>query len=100
MAPQDVIQNEKFTLLCGQAPPKRVTTMGYGEALILNHHSLTKAQARYWQAARRKLAGKVDLIDPARESLKDLRARFPKGTRVYRASTGGVWGKSSCIVTL
>lgn len=100
MTPQDVIQNEKFALLCGQTPPVRNETTSDGSATILGRESLTQGKLRYWTATQRKLVGKVDLVDPARESLKDLRARLPKGTRVYRASTGGKWGKSSCIVTL
>jgi len=61
---------------------------------------LTEGQARYWNKKAKDLTGKVDLLDPAREDLRVLRKKYTKGTRVYRASTGGKWGKSVDIVIL
>jgi hypothetical protein len=44
-------------------------------------------------ARGRRLAGRVDLVDPWRTDLRDLRAEYGRGIKVYRASTGGLWGK-------
>lgn len=57
---------------------------------------------KYWESLARKLAGQVDVIDPVRVDLRDLRKARPDliGKKLYRASTGGKWGKSSKIVTL
>lgn len=66
---------------------------------ILGEGRLSPARARYWRALARRMAGRVDLIDPDRRSLRDLRQTL-RGVRLYRASTGGRWGKSAAIVRL
>lgn len=66
--------------------------------------ALSPAQRRYWlklssnNARVRHL--KVQLIDPFRTPLSQLRQQYPSGTVVYRASTGGKYGKSAQIVRL
>lgn len=67
---------------------------------IIGSHALTPAQSRYWTACARRMAGRAQYVDPNRHTLAWLRERFPAGTTVYRASTGGKWGKSAKIVTL
>lgn len=67
---------------------------------IIGESRLSTGSLRYWKSAQRKLAGKVGLIDPFRQRLSVLRMDYPKGTVVYRASTGGTHGKSSSIDTL
>ncbi len=68
---------------------------------IVDADRMTPGMARYWNAQRRNLAGRVDLIDPWRRSLRELRKIYGEThTTVYRASTGGRWGKSSQIVHL
>lgn len=62
--------------------------------------SMSRARAAYWGALAKKMEGRVDIIDPQRLPLVELRACYAAGTRVYRASTGGKWGKSASIVTL
>lgn len=64
-------------------------------ATILNESDLTPAQSRYWRACARKKA--VDVVDPFRHGRRWLDAHLPVGTRVYRASTGGRWGKSADV---
>lgn len=69
---------------------------------ILNDQNLTAGEARYWRNpnlhARLRRAN-VTLIDPWRTPLKDLVPRY-EGNIVYRASTGGRWGKSAEIKRL
>jgi hypothetical protein len=60
---------------------------------------MTPGQARYWLAQQRQMAGRVTLIDPWRKPLRELRKTHP-GHIVYRASTGGRWGKSASTVRL
>lgn len=67
---------------------------------IIQENRLSPGQLRYWKALARKMSGRVNLVDPWRWTLKDLRAKYPAGYVVYRASTGGKWGRSSEIVTL
>ena len=67
---------------------------------VLGLESLSPARRRYWTALARRLGSSVDVVDPDRRTLKELRAMFPVGTVVYRASTGGRWGKSSQRVRL
>lgn len=71
---------------------------------ILQSEKLTPASLRYWAALARKNDARqvqiFDVIDPFRVSLQTLRATLPAGTRVYRASTGGKYGKSSQIVSV
>lgn len=67
---------------------------------IIDAHKLTLGQARYWNAQVSQLAGRVDVIDPWRHSLRDLRDMGYTGQKVYRASTGGKYGKSSQIRTV
>ncbi len=69
-------------------------------ALIRCASEMTAGMARYWHATARRLGRRVDVVDPWRADLRTLRAEYPRGTRVYRASTGGRWGKSATIVTL
>ncbi|MCK9570219.1 hypothetical protein M0R72_14840 [Candidatus Pacearchaeota archaeon] len=69
-------------------------------ALIRNPQHMTAKQALYWNTLARKLGKRVDVVDPWRADMKMLRAEYPLGTRVYRASTGGRWGRSAEIVTL
>jgi hypothetical protein len=66
---------------------------------ILDEALLGPSAARYWRFLQRTRTD-VDLIDPWRHPLKLLRANYPKGTIVYRASTGGRWGKSAHIAVL
>lgn len=66
---------------------------------IIDQNKLTVGQARYWLAKARELEGKVDVVDPWRLPMRELKARGITG-RVYRASTEGSWGKSSTIATL
>lgn len=56
----------------------------------------------YWNSLANRLQNKVSAIDPDRLPLYQLRQSHPEliGCKVYRASTGGKWGKSSQIVTL
>jgi hypothetical protein len=68
--------------------------------MIINSHLLTPMQARYWSSLARRMQSRVQIIDPNRRPLKVLRALYGTGKTVYRASTGGKWGKSSQIVTL
>lgn len=68
--------------------------------LIHRAEDMTPGQARYWNALAKKLEGRVDIIDPFREDMKTLRALYPKGTIVYRASTSGPYGRSAQIKTL
>jgi hypothetical protein len=68
--------------------------------IIHNAEKMTPGMARYWNAKAKKMTGRVNVIDPWRKQLKDLREQYPAGTRVYRASTGGKWGKSASIATL
>lgn len=67
-------------------------------AIIHRADQMSAGQACYWTCLSRKT--RADVVDPHRCSLRDLRAVYPSGTRVYRASTGGKWGKSAVIVTL
>lgn len=67
--------------------------------IIINANLLTPHEARYWNAKARKLIGKVDIIDPLRCDLRVMRKAF-KGKRMYRASTGGRWGKSAEYINL
>lgn len=62
-------------------------------ALIRHAAEMTPGMARYWNKVAATKA--VDVVDPWRADLKSLRAEYPKGTKVYRASTGGRWGKSA-----
>lgn len=67
---------------------------------IIGSNTLTPMQLRYWTACARRMAGRAQYVDPNRHTLAWLRERFPACTTIYRASTGGKWGKSACIVTL
>lgn len=71
-------------------------------ATILNASKLTPAQARYWNALARREALRVEYVDPFRTPLRELRATHPelRGHKIYRASTGGRYGKSKQIVVL
>ena len=68
--------------------------------IIRKEEKMSATQARYWRAKAEELKGQVDVLDPWRARMTALRDEFPKGTRIYRASTGGQWGKSAVIVTL
>lgn len=68
--------------------------------VILSESALSPGQLRYWRSAARHWAGQVDYLDPSRLSLRRLRELLPAGSVVYRASTGGRWGKSHSIVRL
>ena len=61
---------------------------------------MSSGMIRYWSCLAKRLVGHVTLIDPYRTPLHILRKEYSKGTKVYRASTGGKWGKSKEIVTL
>jgi len=67
-------------------------------ATIRMSDRMSAGMAKYWE----KLAtsSRYDVVDPWRASLLQLRQEYPVGTRVYRASTGGRWGKSHQVVTL
>lgn len=69
------------------------------QPIIIGESNLTPAQSRYWTALARKMIGRVDIIDPWRGNLRDRRAEYP-GRSIYRASTGGRYGKSAEIVKL
>ena len=69
-------------------------------AAIRGESKLAPGALRYWRALAQRENLRVQVVDPFREPLKTLREEYPKGTVVYRASTGGRWGKSSSIVTL
>lgn len=69
-------------------------------AEIVDAEKMTPGQARYWHCVARNEALRVNIVDPRRLPLRTLRSRYPAGTVVYRASTGGKWGKSAQIVTL
>lgn len=71
---------------------------------VIDEHRLTEGQKRYWLSASvqtRAAARGCSLIDPWRRKLKVLRTN-PEwiGKKVYRASTGGRWGKSATIETI
>ena len=68
--------------------------------IIRNADQMTEVQARYWNRLAKELEGVVDVIDPWRVYMTTLRQEYPAGTRVYRASTGGRWGRSAERVTL
>lgn len=67
---------------------------------ILQENTLSPQRLRYWSSLAAKLTGRVDYIDPNRTPLKELRKRLPINSKVYRASTGGRWGKSAEIRTI
>lgn len=64
-------------------------------AAIRGEDRMSPAMARYWRMKARELENHVDVVDPWRADLAVLRKEYPKGTKVYRASTGGRWGKSA-----
>lgn len=70
--------------------------------VILNASRMTAGMARYWNRLAERLTGNVDIIDPWRSNLRELRSRHPelKGRKIYRASTGGTHGKSAQITVL
>ena len=54
---------------------------------IIDEERMTPGMARYWRALARKLVGRVDLIDPWRKHLRDVRKEFgDTHQRLYRAS--------------
>lgn len=69
--------------------------------IIVRPDRMTPGMARYWNCMlREELARKVPrftLIDPWRLTLKQLAAMGYSGRTVYRASTGGTYGKSAQI---
>lgn len=68
---------------------------------ILDENKMTPGMARYWKAQQVKLAGRVSVIDPWRTPLRELRSRAELlGKKVYRASTGGRYGKSAQITVI
>jgi hypothetical protein len=69
-----------------------------GPILILNWDDLTPHQRRYWGSFAGRGAA-IDIVDPDRRPLRSLRKRWG-GCRLYRASTGGRWGKSAATVRL
>lgn len=55
----------------------------------------------YWLKTATRLAAQgVQVVDTLRYSLRELREALPRGTKVYRASTGGKWGRSAEVVKL
>lgn len=69
-------------------------------AEILFADKLSPAQSRYWNSCAKREALRAQVVDPFRHSLKELRSILPAGTTVYRASTGGKWGKSAQVVSI
>jgi len=72
--------------------------------IIIDEQKLTPNQRRIWQSKAVQLAKKgVTVIDPWRKPLRDLRAEL-QAARVsgflYRASTGGTWGRSAQFILL
>jgi len=67
---------------------------------IIERERMTARMRVYWEKKAESLTGKVDVVDPWRYRVETLKRMFPRGTRVYRASTGGRWGKSAEIYTL
>lgn len=65
---------------------------------IIDSEKMTLGMARYWNCKARK-EKRVDYLDPWRYSIRELKARGFKG-KIYRASTGGTWGKSAQIIEL
>lgn len=68
-------------------------------AQILDENKLSPMQLRYWRKLARENCLKCKYVDAFRRPLKELRALGLTGP-VYRASTGGRWGKSAQIVNL
>jgi len=66
--------------------------------IIINKEKMSPMMARYWNSVAEKYKD-IDVIDPWRFSLKELREKYPQfiGKKIYRASTGGRWGKSKQI---
>lgn len=62
--------------------------------IIHRADEMTVHMARYWLRRQVDLAGLIDLIDPWRTPLSVLRRIYPRGLRLYRASTGGAYGRS------
>lgn len=73
-----------------------VTEKGLIVPTILGESALTPMQLRYWRALAKKMAGRCEYVDPFRDSIRSLKSRGFYG-RIYRASTGGKWGKSAEI---
>lgn len=69
---------------------------------VIDAQNMSPHMARYWHALAKKMTGRVSAIDPWRIALATLRQQHPelRGRRIYRASTGGRWGKSAQIVTV
>lgn len=71
-------------------------------AEIIDADKMTAGQARYWNSKAAAECLRVVAVDPFRSPLRALRIRRPDliGRPVYRASTGGKFGKSAQIVVL
>lgn len=71
--------------------------------VIHDEERMTPGMKRYWHklADSHYIKSKnVRVIDPWRNSLAVLRQHYSPGTIVYRASTGGKYGKPASIVRL
>lgn len=68
------------------------------EIEIVKAAKMTPGQARYWNSVLKEERGRkvqrVSVIDPWRHTLRQLADMGYSGRMVYRASTGGRWGKS------
>lgn len=67
-------------------------------AVIHRAEKMSAGMRPYWTYIAR--TDSADVIDPWRTPLRSLRQVYPRGTLVYRASTGGRWGKSAQRVRL
>lgn len=84
------------------SPAMNETQITKNAAEIIEANKMSAGMARYWNSKAIQLAPRVAAVDPFRTPLRVLRASRPDllGRSVYRASTGGRWGKSAQIVTL
>ena len=68
-----------------------------GLPVIFLYHTLSPRSRDYWDRLAEKMSGKVELLDPCRCRLSDLRKAGFAGWRVYRAAKPGMHGKSAEI---
>ena len=75
-----------------------------GNIIVLGIDNLTPAMRRYWcseSLANRASRMGASVIDPFRKPLRELRKHeWLVGRKVYRASTGGKWGKSAQVAMI
>ena len=74
-----------------------------GMPVILGISTMSRQRSAYWLSVARRYAGKIKVIDPDRRPLRSIRpllAEMGITGKLYRASTGGKWGKSKEIVVI